>query len=238
MDYLSSIVEDNDNSDQIAEKLTNIRAKIENIIGEAPLVRPVPEAEIISETDCGKYIRRKITFAVEAKERISAYILIPKNIKESVPAVLCLHGTSYNGKENVVARAPELPGRNYGHELAELGYVTFAIDDPAMGERNPLEKSYDTSHFYKRYPDWSIIGKMIWDYGCAIDYLSTLDFVDSSRLGGTGHSLGATTLLFLAALEPRLKVSAASCGWSSLHWRQPRLDTFINPDHGYIRLMK
>jgi hypothetical protein len=79
---------------------------------------------------------------------------------------------------------------------------------------------------------------MIWDYGCAMDYLSGLDFVDSSRFGGIGHSLGATTLLFLAAMDRRIKVSAASCGWGSLHRKQPKLDIFINPANGYIRLMK
>lgn len=237
-DFLTPIASANDTVESIKPKLKDIESRIRAVLGQAEPVKADLKPELVSETECCRYIRRKITFAVEKGERIPAYLLIPKTLAKPVPAILCLHGTSYNGKENTVALAPELPGRNYGHELAEAGYVTFAIDDPAMGERNPLGKSYDTGHFYKRYPNWSIVGKMIWDYGRAIDYLSTLDFVDSSRLGGIGHSLGATTLLFLAALEPRLKVSVASCGWSSLHPRQPRLNVFANPDHGYIRLMK
>jgi hypothetical protein len=56
---------------------------------------------------------------------------------------------------------------------------------------------------------------MVWDASRAIDYLETLDFVDSSRIGSVGHSHGGITTIFSMAFDPRIKVGASNCGFDT-----------------------
>jgi len=82
-----------------------------------------------------KVIRKKLSFAVAAGERVPAYLLLPREPKDGkLPAVLCLHQT--NGA--LGGKSPAGLGGNpnlfYGLHLAELGYVTLAPDYPSFGE--------------------------------------------------------------------------------------------------------
>jgi pimeloyl-ACP methyl ester carboxylesterase len=54
--------------------------------------------------------------------------------------------------------------------------------------------------------------KMIWDGVRAVDYLCSLEDVDNERIGCIGHSLGGKEALFLAAFDPRIKVTVSSEG--------------------------
>jgi hypothetical protein len=56
------------------------------------------------------------------------------------------------------------------------------------GERIPPgEIRYDTRWFYQRHPEWSVVGKNVWDIMRAVDFLHTLDFIDTSRIACTGE---------------------------------------------------
>src|SRR6266536_2574763 len=56
---------------------------------------------------------------------------------------------------------------------------------------------------------------MVWDWSRALDYLETLDFIDSSRVGCIGHSHGGITTLFAMAFDERIKVGASNCGFDT-----------------------
>ncbi|MBU0714806.1 MAG: hypothetical protein KJ964_05575 [Verrucomicrobia bacterium] len=240
MTFISPILTDDDTTASWPGKREDIFKRVMNIVGEPPVTNVSHQATIVDEQDCGSYVRRKITYLVEADERIPAWLLVPKKAKKPVPAILCLHGTNkQSGKDTVVGIPPFKPGRNHGHELAERGYVVFAIDDIVMGERGRNIERLDTSGFYRRYPDWSVVGKMVWDYGRGMDYLSTLDFVASGGFGAIGHSLGATTILFLAALDSRISASVVSCGWGTCCKADPRRKSLGGEKEGdYSRLIK
>src|SRR5205085_8596690 len=111
---------------------------------------------------------------------------------------------------------------------AEAGFVAFAADYLRDGERlKPGRRPYDTTDFYERFPDWSIVGKDAWDNARAVDYLQSLDFVDGQRIGMIGHSYGGHSTIFAAALEPRIKVAVASGPVSDflhhgIHWGVPK----------------
>ncbi|WP_026011903.1 hypothetical protein [Singulisphaera acidiphila] len=79
------------------------RAKI--VAGAEAIMGPLPGLEkrctldmkVEEELDCGRYVRRLITYASEPGSRVPAYLLIPKSALgpqgKPAPAVLCLHGT-------------------------------------------------------------------------------------------------------------------------------------------------
>ncbi len=180
---------------------------MESLMGPLPTPdRRLPlEVRIDEDVDCGSYVRRHITYQSEAGSRVPAYLLIPKRATEAnrVPAVLCLHPTDDRVGNKVVVGLGGRANRQYGAELAERGYVTIA---PAY----PLLADYQ--------PDWRKLGyqsgtmKAIWDNIRAIDLLAELPFVDESKIGAIGHSLGGHNSVYTAVFEPRIRVVVTSCG--------------------------
>ncbi|MFP6598459.1 MAG: alpha/beta fold hydrolase [Candidatus Hydrogenedentota bacterium] len=152
-----------------------------------------------------KFTRHKITFQVEAGDRLPAYLLIPHDVEEAVPGVLCLHPTNKDGKGMVVGMV-DRPNRNYAEELAARGYVTLAPDYPGFGE-------YMIDVYGMGYE--SATAKGILNHRRCVDLLASLEEVDEERIGAIGHSLGGHNALYLAAFEPRVKAVVTSCGFNS-----------------------
>ncbi len=201
------------------------------ILGTFPRDKPPLDPRVISEVDCGTYVRRKLSILVQPDDRMPAYLLVPKHLQGRVPAIICFYGTSAGaGKDTTVGLSGLKPGtppeRNYAFavDMVEAGFVAFAPDYLRDGERiRPGRRPYDTTDFYARYPDWSIHAKDSWDTSRAIDYLQTLEFVDADNIGMVGHSYGGHSTIFAAALDPRIKVAVANGPVSDflhhgLHW--------------------
>jgi dienelactone hydrolase len=208
---------------------------VEQVLGQMPKEKAPLDPKVISEEDCGKYIRRKVSIQVQPDDRMPAYLLIPKSRKGRVPAIVCFYGTtSGTGKETTVGLSGGKPGsppernRAFAIDMVEAGFVAFAADYLRDGERiKPGKRPYDTTDFYKEFPDWSVHGKDAWDTMRAIDYLQTLDFVDPDRIGMVGHSYGGHSTIFTTALEPRIKAAWANGPVSDfrhhgLHWAVPK----------------
>ena len=218
-----------------SETRLRIEKAASDILGPFPTNKVPLDPKLISETDCGSYLRRKISIQVQPGDRMPAYLLVPKNLKTRVPAIICFYGTTSGaGKETTVGLSGRAPGsppdRNAGFaiDMVEAGFVAFAADYLRDGDRlKPGRRPYDTTDFYKEFPDWSIHGKDIWDNRCAVDYLQSLDFVDPEKIGMTGHSYGGHSTIFAAAFEPRIKVAVANGPVSDflhhgMHWAVPK----------------
>jgi hypothetical protein len=163
-----------------------------------------------------------------------AYLLIPKNRTGRLPAILCFYGTTGgSGKETTVGLSgprrgtPPAKNRDFAVTMANAGFVAFAADYLRDGERiRPGRAPYDTTDFYREYPDWSIHGKDVWDNMRAIDYLQSLGFIDPEKIGMVGHSYGGHSTIFATALEPRIKVAVSNGPVSDfihhgMHWGVP-----------------
>lgn len=210
---------------------------VDKVFGPMPAEKAPLDARVISEEDCGRYLRRKVSIQVQPGDRMPAYVLVPKGLKRGtrVPAIVCFYGTTGGaGKDTTVGLSGGKPGtppeknRDYAVWMAEAGFVAFAGDYLRDGERVPPSgRPYDTTDFYQRFPDWSIHGKDAWDTMRAIDYLQSLDVVDPERIGMLGHSYGGHSTIFTAALDPRIKAAVANGPVSDfvhhgLHWAVPR----------------
>ena len=205
------------------------------VLGAFPKQKAPLAPQILSEEDCGNYARRKISIQVQPGDRMPAYLLVPKNRRGRLPAVICFYGTTSGaGKETTVGLSGGKPGsppernRAFAIDMAEGGFVALAPDYLRDGERiKPGRRPYDTTDFYEESPDWSVHGKDIWDTSRAIDYLQTLKFVDGEKIGMIGHSYGGHSTIFTAALEPRIKVAVANGPVSDfihhgMHWAVPK----------------
>ncbi len=212
-----------------------ILAAVEQVLGPFPTTKVPLDPKVVSEVDCGSYVRRKVSIAVQPDDRMPAYLLVPKNRKGRLPAVICFYGTTSGaGKDTTVGLSGAKPGtppeknRAFAVDMVEAGFVALAPDYLRDGERiAPGDAPYDTTRFYAKFPDWSVHGKDVWDTMRAVDYLRTLDFVDPERIGMAGHSYGGHSTIFAAALEPRIKAAVANGPVSAfrehgLHWGVPK----------------
>jgi predicted dienelactone hydrolase len=185
----------------------HILANMQLVMGSLPdISRQVPLGVYVKEeVKTAKYVRRKISFAVEEDDRVPAYLLIPLERQGKLPAVLCLHQTVRIGKGEP-AGLGDRENLRYAAHLAERGYVTLAPDYPSFGE-------YDFDFSRSRFPSGTM--KAIWNNMRAIDLLQTLPEVDATRIGCIGHSLGGHNALFTAAFDTRIKAVVSSCGFTS-----------------------
>src|SRR5690554_8193623 len=79
----------------------------------------------------------------------------------------------------------------------------------------PPEGPFDTTQFYRKHPNWSAVGKYVYDSRIALSVLAARADVNTERLGVTGHSLGGQGSIWLAAIDNRIKCSSPSCAAST-----------------------
>jgi dienelactone hydrolase len=137
------------------------------------------------------------------------------------PVVIWLHPYAYQngwstaspwestGADYRLDQRPSIPA------IVRQGFAVLAFDQIGFGAR-----VLDARDFYRRYPKWSLMGKMVADTRAAIDTLTALDAVDASRISLMGYSLGGKVGLLVTAIDPRVHALAAVSGFDPL-----RLDT-------------
>ncbi|MGI5847648.1 MAG: dienelactone hydrolase family protein [Candidatus Cryptobacteroides sp.] len=188
--------------------------------------------EIIAQEQREGYKALKILFNVNAYSRVMAYVLIPDG-KGPFPAVNLLHDHGahlFIGKEKMIrpfavseevskdaqAWADRLyEGQFTGDYLARQGYVCFSIDAPLWGERG-REEGVDRGKYDIIAGNMMMLGRnlcafMHYDDLASTEFLSTLPFVDSGRIGCMGCSMGAYRAWMLSALSDRIKAGASVC---------------------------
>lgn len=191
-----------------------VTQRVQDVLGEVPYKIPNPNVSIISTVKIDGYIMEKLSYSVSDQERVNAYLLIPSDHpNQKKPAILALHQTAANGKNQVVGVSDNELDMHYGLELVKRGYIVMAPDAPFAGERlEQGESAYDTKKFYEKYPKWSALGKALTDNEVAVDVLSKLPIVDANKIGVIGHSQGGVDALFLGAFDKQVDVVVVSCG--------------------------
>ena len=214
-----------------AQRREHILANLQKVMGPLPgPEKRVPlDVRIESETDGGSYVRKKLTYFSEPGDPIPAYLLIPKQRRGKLPAILALHQTVQVGKDEPVGLGGK-PDLWYGKELAERGYVVLAPDYPTLGE-------HQVDVYTLLWKSGSM--KAIWDNMRGLDLLQSLPEVDGARIGALGHSLGGHNTLFTAAFDTRIKALVSNCGFCSFSkyyggdltgWSGPRYMPRIKTD--------
>lgn len=190
-----------------AKRRADILANMQLVMGPLPdASKKVPlDVQITEEVMEEKYVRKKLTFVAEPGDRVPAYLLIPRERKGKLPAMLCLHQTIALGKAEPAGLGKD-ENKQYAKQLAERGYVTLAPDYPNFGD-------YKCDPYKLGYASATMKG--IWNHQRAVDLLMAWPEVDGERIGVIGHSLGGHNSLFVAAFDERIKCVVSSCGFCS-----------------------
>ncbi len=124
---------------------------------------------------------------------ITGNLYKPDTIRVGVPAVLSPHGHWYEPEDYGRFR-PDFQKRCAA--LAKMGAVVFGYDMIGYGE------NYQFNHNDKK-----ALQIQLFNSSRILDYLVSLDYIDSTRIGITGASGGGTQTFLLTAIDQRIAVS-------------------------------
>ena len=163
--------------------------------------------------DAEKWQAWEVRFDVRPGVFGHGMLLLPKDLKpgEKRPLVVVQHGL--NGHADVLFDAKTDRDRdiyrNFGAQLADLGYIVYSPQNPYVGEfrhlarlANPLGLSL-----------YSLIREQ---YRVMLDWLSALPQVDPARIGFYGLSYGGKTALRVPPFDARFQVVV--CGGDFNEW--------------------
>ncbi len=211
-----------------------IREKINWLLGEEPPgisangkidtanTNPTDDflSAVIMKPNLNKEIKEVIVGPYNAAgEYLWANLYLPKQTKQTaeanrhkLPLIIFLHeyshGTGYRRRSESIIE-----------KFSQSGFAVLAFDMIGYGTRID-----EFSNFYQRYPQWSIMGKMVADTRMIInDVINRMDFIDKDNIFLTGYSLGGTVALFTAALDNRIKGTAVVSAFDS--WRTNDIET-------------
>lgn len=165
---------------------------------------------VISEDRNGQIKRVVINSCGNA---VPAYVAIPRVVRAGNPVVIALHQTANVGKDEVMGIRGE-PGFAYGKKFLQSGFIVVSPDIFLAGENYDMQSSWDTEKFYREYPNWSAMGRMLQDNIAASNY-ARREF-SPTCMSAVGHSLGGHNALFLSAFDGDIDVVVSSAGFESI----------------------
>ncbi|GMW03388.1 MAG: hypothetical protein AMXMBFR84_45220 [Candidatus Hydrogenedentota bacterium] len=207
---------------QWVQRRRDIRARWHNFLGTMP-ARPEPRFTVLSENRVDGVRRLRVRYECEVGLPVQGYLILPEPLRNGLhPAVVALHSTTPDTIDEV-AGVKGRDSRAIGLKLAQRGFVVFCPmcflwHDPT------LDYPEAAATFQNRVPGVLGMAKMLNDAQAAVDILTSLPEVDSTRIGAAGHSLGAKETLYLAAFDERVKAAVASEGGIGLrftNWHDP-----------------
>ncbi len=156
------------------------------------------------------YTRQLLNFQSAEGDRLLTYLLIPDGIKpgEKRPAVVVFHETAKETLRVPVGLGPR-PQLALGVHLVLRGYVVLSPQCYIMKAGGPQAQAIEVG---KQWPGLTGMGKMVFDAMRCVDFLESLEYVDATRIGCIGFSLGAKEALYALAFEPRYAVGVFNEG--------------------------
>lgn len=208
-----------------------LRKKLSDITGISRIEPCELKSELLESIQMDGYRRDKVIIETELDVWMPLYILVPDGLKEGekIPSIIATHGHLGGGKESVAGRTdiPEIEkaiekfNYDYGRQLVKEGYIVFCPDARGFGERREFWVQGDEkqkmlngscSHLNNAAMSmgYSLTGFMTWDLMRLIDYIETLKFCDTNRIGCCGFSGGGLQALWLSAMDDRIKCTVTS----------------------------
>lgn len=213
---------------QLQELQTELRKRLLEMIGGLPAVHAPLRPRITGRIQMTGFHIEKLIFESLPGIYVTALVYVPESpqvegIASKRPGILVAAGHAADGKVHY---------QTLCQRLVQRGYVVISWDPVGQGERSQF---WDAKAGKSRYnlicAEHAILGNLaylagtnlarweIWDGFRAFDYLLTRSDVDPARISITGTSGGGTQAMYIAALEPRIKVAAISCYITSLPMR-------------------
>ncbi len=185
------------NAAEWSQRAAKIR---KNIIKGAELDK-IPEKDFISPIKVTRgakhimdgYTVENLALEVRPGDFVTGNLYLPGSFQGKIPAILCPHG-HWTKPEDYGRFRPDMQYRSAS--LARMGAAVFAYDMIGFGEDIHHDHMDKKALKFQTYHGIRIL-----------DYMSSLDYVDTNRIAITGASGGGTQTFLLAAIDDRIDVS-------------------------------
>ena len=196
-------------------------------LGPYPERKAELKTKVLVTEDLPQFTRRHVTYQVEEGVLTDAYLLVPHGASGRLPGLVVFHPTVANHMEQVAGVDLSKPDYLQGVRFAQRGYVVLCPRCYIFGDGTNYEGH--VRQMQAHHADWTGMARMTWDAIRAVDFLQAQPEVDSNRIGGFGHSLGAKEVLYAAAFDPRYRAVVFSEGGIGLGFSNWDADWYLGP---------
>ena len=148
-------------------------------------------------------------------------LLVPKDLKagERRPVVVCQHGLEGRPQEAADPKVDSHYYHGFAVRLAEEGFVTFAPQNPYIGE-DRFRLIQRRGHPLKL----SLFSFILGQHQRLLEWLGGLPFVDRDRIGFYGLSYGGKTAMRVPPLLNGYALSICSADFNEWVWKNTSID--------------
>jgi cephalosporin-C deacetylase-like acetyl esterase len=148
-------------------------------------------------------------------------LLVPRDIKpgQRLPVVVCQHGLEGRPQDTADPKMDSHYYHGFAARLAEQGFVTFAPQNPYIGE-DRFRIIQRKAHPLKL----SLFSFILGQHQRVLEWLAAQPFVDSSRIGFYGLSYGGKTAVRVPPLLDGYALSICSADFNEWVWKTTSVD--------------
>lgn len=193
--------------------LTALREKWTRLLGSTKLTPHKPEVKLLETHRQRNYTGQLLMLRTEPDAWEKIYVMIPEGQQHRPRPVVVVpyYDIDTPAGQNLGGRSFAAGGvRAYAQLAAQRGFVAVAIRWYGEGYAERFDEA--VANLKLRHPEWTGLGKWVWDAQRLLDYIETRPEMDSTRIGIIGHSLGAKMALYAAAMDERFRAVVFSEG--------------------------
>ena len=149
------------------------------------------QSETISSKKNHKYQVTEMKINSTPFRQIEIVVTLPNEFVDFCPAVVAIAG--HGGNRHTCYTKESY--HQCAHVLAQQGFVTIST---GISQHDVKESSR------------TLMGERLWDLIRCVDFLESMEAVDNNRIGCIGNSLGGEMVMWLAAVDSRMRAAVSS----------------------------
>lgn len=198
--------------DPVKDELTKkqLRTELHEVIGKVsdPLLSASPKARVLESNN--RWTKYEVVLDVWEGVFAWGILVVPEIVRQGVPlpVVVCQHGLEGLPDDMVTRDTVSQKFKTYKSialDLAERGYVTFVPHNPYRGEHQ-----FRVLQLKANPIGLSLFSIITGQHQQIVNWLGSLSFVDSSKIGFYGLSYGGKTAMRIPALVEGYALSICS----------------------------
>jgi len=162
-------------------------------------------------------------------------LLVPKDLRpgERRPVVVCQHGLEGRASDVAGPQANERYYHRFAVKLAEQGFVTYAPQNPYIGE-DRFRLIQRKGHPVKL----ALFSFVLGQHQRTLEWLTSLPFADPRRIGFYGLSYGGKTAVRIPPLLDGYALSICSADFNEWVWKTTSIDSpysyMVTPEYDML----
>ena len=217
------------------EQRSTLRQQWDRVLGTPSYGAFDRGEEVVDTFSTSEYSARVFRQRTSPDTRQLVVLMVPRQMGRSPcpGAVVPFYHPDDVAGYDLEQRRPILKGKSiqFGRHLVQQGYVVACLEafpfntvpDPQSDESFAWW-SAAADKLLRENPQWTGMGKLVWDACLAVDLLLKQPEVDPRRVAMMGHSLGGKIVLYGACLDERVNAAVVSdpgIGYSFSNWDAP-----------------